>query len=178
MSKFKVGDKVRLLCAYSGREAGTEDTVVRVDGPEGDALVTLKTIAQAFDWRLELVEEVKPEVPTLPGVPEGYRAVRFGQINEGEYFADCYNHADKWFASEASNTCYLIIEPIALVEPPKPKTRAVKLVEYVVWDVEGQECLIECAYDPLKETEFCGAWKYAHPTGNVREIEVPLKGIK
>ena len=178
MGRFNVGDKVRLLEDYTSFPAGTEGVVTKItNGPfngEGSLIYTDR-IHGAFAWRFELIgdEEVKPE-PTLPGVPVGYRAVRYGTLIQGDYYAS-YGKADKWTDPEESRGHYLIIEPI---EPLKPKTRTVTLREYVVWNVEGQEAVLECSGDPMESTDFYTAWEGAHPTGNVREIEIPLQGVK
>jgi|LakMenEpi03Aug12_release.lakeMendotaPanAssembly.Ray.scaffolds.fasta_scaffold599076_1 hypothetical protein len=171
MGEFKVGDKVRLMEDYMRWPAGTEGVVTKIG-----SLIYTDTIYGAFSWRFELAgEEVKPEVPTLPGVPVGYRAVRYGTLIQGDYYAS-YGKADKWVDPEDSRGHYLIIEPI---EPQKPKTRTVTLREYAIWDDAAPEavCLIwqtDGMVGHGSYTEFDNE----HPTGNVREIEVPLQGVK
>jgi hypothetical protein len=61
--------------------------------------------------------------------------------------------------------------------PPVPKTRLLTITEYVVWDVEGEENLVECSHDPLVQTDTYEGWLNAVPTGRSRTIEVP-SGVK
>jgi len=178
--KFKVGDKVKFLGSslYIRRGDVFEVEQVKMVGTMEFVYPAGQAGRNYFSHEFELVTEpepAKPEVPTLPGVPEGYRAVRYGLVNPGEYYAINPFHVEKWDGMGLSNASYLIIEPIAPVDPPKPKTRTVKLVEYLVWDEEGEEYILEISFDPMKDGQKRSAWTRAHPTGKTRDIEVPCE---
>lgn len=138
MSKFKVGDKVRrkpdsYCYGWVLKDAVCTITsiYVRRDGTQS---LTLKDVTD-FGWdgyRFELVEEAKPVapvVPQLPGVPEGYRAVRVGRPQLGELYIDCNNGVERGDGLQFAEG-YVILEEIdepTLVEPPKPVKPAKKV---------------------------------------------------
>ena len=68
----------------------------------------------------------------LLGLPDGYRAVRFGHARLNDEYLDQSVLRD-WNSAAESHGHYLIVEKI---EPPKPKTRSVVLNRYLVWDAD------------------------------------------
>jgi len=69
----------------------------------------------------------------LLGLPDGYRAVRWGKVGLNETYVDTGGHVREWLSYGLSAWRYLIVEKIA---PPKPKTRSVVLNRYLVWDTD------------------------------------------
>jgi hypothetical protein len=68
----------------------------------------------------------------LLGLPDGYRAVRFGHARLNDKYMD-QSALRSWQSSGHSAGFYLIVEKIT---PPKPKTRSVVLNRYLVWDAD------------------------------------------
>jgi len=131
MSKFKVGDKVRALANPTDRyysndgyfRAGEEFTVKEVYHRQE----TVALVEKGQYWhesRFELVEKVKPAVaPQLPGIPEGFRAVRVGTPEKGEWYIGVEGRAEQGDGFHAAS-CYVILEKIdqpTPVEPAKPE---------------------------------------------------------
>ncbi len=71
----------------------------------------------------------------LLGLPDGYRAVRYGRARLNDKYVDQSRLRD-WNSAAESNGYYLIVEKITPPEPPKPKTRSVVLNRYLVWDAD------------------------------------------
>ena len=69
----------------------------------------------------------------LLGLPDGYRAVRFGHARLDDKYLD-HRAVREWNSAAESHGYYLIVEKITPPEPPKPKTRSVVLNRYLVWD--------------------------------------------
>jgi hypothetical protein len=68
----------------------------------------------------------------LLGLPDGYRAVRFGRARLNDKYLD-HRALREWNSAAESYGDYLIVENIT---PPEPKTRSVVLNRYLVWDGE------------------------------------------
>jgi hypothetical protein len=130
LTNFKVGDKVRrksdsYCLGWDKRDAVCEviDIYVRRDGTQS---LTLKGVScSGWDgYRFDLVEDVKPAVaPQLPGIPEGYRAVRVGTPKRGEWYINVEGHAERGDGFHSASS-YVILEKIdqpAPVEPVKPE---------------------------------------------------------
>lgn len=140
MSKFKVGDKVRVLEEptdpfYSNDgyfKAGDEFTVKEVF--PGQETVSLVERGQCWnESRFELVEDVKPAVaPQLPGIPEGFRAVRIGKPKRGEWYINTDGEAEQSKGYESAR-CYTLLEkidqpaPVEAVKPEAPVAPAKKV---------------------------------------------------
>jgi len=136
---FKVGDKVRRKVEYRGINRGdwrNGDEVCTVLRSSSDSVI-LDGVAHAWDPdRFDLVPaevNVSNEVQ-LPGIPDGYRAVRFGKAKEGDWYVGANGNLQQWNVGGQSAWNYLIVEPITPPEPAKPKTRSVVLNRYLVWD--------------------------------------------
>lgn len=109
-------------------------------------------------------------VQQIPGVPEGWRIVRFGLPKEGEYLLDEGGQPGAAHFDFIEQHC-LIVERI---EPEKPKTRKIVLHEYACL-CNGDWCISWNSTHPsswggdFTECEVCV------PTGNTREIEIPVQ---
>jgi hypothetical protein len=57
----------------------------------------------------------------LPGIPDGYEAVRFGIAHHGEQYMDEHGDLVHWNCQQPSAMCYLIVRKI------QPKSRTVKV---------------------------------------------------
>ncbi len=68
----------------------------------------------------------------LLGLPDGYRAVRYGRARLNDKYLD-QSRLREWNSAAESHGYYLIVEKI---EPAKPKTRSVVLNRYLVWDAD------------------------------------------
>ena len=135
ITNFKVGDKVRRKrdsWSYGWRLKDDVCTVTSVyDRADGTQAVRVaETSGIGWDgFRFELVEEgkpVAPVVPQLPGIPEGFRAVRIGTPAKGEWFVYA-NGVAKVCDGGYSATSYVLLEKIdqpAPVEPAKPEAPA------------------------------------------------------
>ncbi len=103
----------------------------------------------------------------LLGLPDGYRAVRFGPAKLGdEYFNG--PHPVKWNSVAPSAGFYLIVEKIT---PPKPKTRSVVLNRYLVWDAD-----VPCSYRVIiaEEGYVTDNWQNFTLLGHSETIEVEV----
>ncbi len=69
----------------------------------------------------------------LLGLPDGYRAVRWGKAGLYETYVDSGGSVREWLSYGLSAWNYLIVVKIT---PPKPKTRSVVLNRYLVWDAD------------------------------------------
>ena len=137
MSRFKIGDKVvRKVAArdlHMWKHGGEAVTVVRVDSKSLDV-----GDGNGCFWDEKYFDLLPAEVTVsketqLPGIPDGYRAVRFGHAQLNDEYMD-QDALRSWQSSGRSAGFYLIVEKIAPPEPPKPKTRLVVLNRYLVWD--------------------------------------------
>ena len=137
MNQFKVGDKVIRKVDYRNKNmwkfGGDAVTVFRVDGNSVDV-----GDGNGCFWDVKFFDLLPAEVTVsnetqLPGIPDGYRAVRWGHANHGEYYLD-HSGVLHWTCRACTAGKYLIVEPITPPEPPKPKTRSVVLNRYLVWD--------------------------------------------
>lgn len=177
MSKFKVGDKVRLVDGpYGNVLVDHVGEVVRVKPssfPGVDLLTVTGIDADAFSDRFELVEEAKPvqPEPQVPGIPEGYRLVRVGKVNTGDFLVD-NGIARMWEEPFTSMGTYAIVEPINPPEPVKPKTMMIRLHEVVFFDNPAAAYHDIVNDSVLKDLQ--SLWNTVHVT-NTREIEVPLE---
>ena len=131
---FEVGDKVQRKptdqCILSWQEGSRVCVVTGVHRrSDGSQSLVLKG-AKGFGWdgyRFDPVEEV--HVPQIPGMPEGYRALRIGSPEAGEAFINGEGQVEVEPANGYHTAkCYTIIEkvdtPVAppTPEPPKPDT--------------------------------------------------------
>jgi len=103
----------------------------------------------------------------LLGLPDGYRAVRWGCVELNEWYMNGRS-AFKWNSYEASVGSYLIVEK---VEPPKPKTRSVVLNRYLVWDAD-----VPCSYRVVvaEEDYVTDNWQNFTLLGHSETIEVEV----
>ena len=134
---FKVGDKIVRKAEYlkvnGWKLGGDELTVVRVDGKsldigDGDGCYWDERYFDLVPAEVTVSNEVQ-----LPGIPDGYRAVRWGLANLGDTYLNTTG-VQLWNTDGSSAFNYLIVEKITPPEPPKPKTRSVVLNRYLVWD--------------------------------------------
>jgi len=107
----------------------------------------------------DLVAEYAP--PQVPGIPEGYRLVRVGTAEYGEWFVNIFGFPERW-TTHKQRSGLAIIEPIV---PPVPETRKVTVREYLT----------------LKNGEIVAVWSehpptecYLGETGSRAEIELPI----
>lgn len=135
ITNFKVGDKVRRKSdsyCYGWRRTDTVCTITNIY-VRGNGVQSL-TFDGASDcgwdgFRFELVEEAKPvapAVPQLPGIPEGFRAVRIGTPKKGEWYVNVEGRAEQGDGYHSAS-CYVLLEKIdqpAPVEPAKPEAPA------------------------------------------------------
>jgi hypothetical protein len=103
----------------------------------------------------------------LPGIPDGYRAVRFGHARLNDKYMD-QSALRSWQSSGHSAGFYLIVEK---VEPPKPKTRSVVLNRYLVWDADttGTHRVIVAEEDYVTDN-----WQNFTLLGHSETIEVEV----
>ena len=125
---FKVGDKVRRkpedwggqIPGLGWQERGQVCVVTRAHRRgDGSQSLTLEGVTDCgWDgYRFDPVEEV--HVPQIPGVPEGYRAVRIGSPTTGESFINSEGKVDVsggWHIAKR----YVVVEKVIVdkVEPP------------------------------------------------------------
>jgi hypothetical protein len=107
----------------------------------------------------------------LLGLPDGYRAVRYGKARLNECYMDQGNLRE-WNISQQSNGCYLIVEKITPPEPPKPKTRSVVLNRYLVWDAD-----VPCSHRVIvaEEGYVTDNWQNFTLLGHSETIEVEVQ---
>jgi hypothetical protein len=168
---FKVGDKVRPLANLTGQyqNEGYLEIGKVYEVEELSSLDTVRLAGVAQWWseeRFELVEPVSNEAQ-LPGIPDGYRAVRYGRARLNDKYLDQSRLRD-WDSAAGSNGCYLIVEKI---EPPKPKTRSVVLNRYLVWegDTHGTGRVIVAEEDYVTDN-----WQNFTLLGHSETIEVEV----
>jgi hypothetical protein len=103
----------------------------------------------------------------LLGLPDGYRAVRYGRARLNDKYLD-QSRLREWNSAAESNGCYLIVE---LIEPPKPKTRSVVLNRYLVWDADtiGTHRVIVAEEDYVTDN-----WQNFTLLGHSETIEVEV----
>jgi len=170
---FKVGDKIRRKAEYlnvNGWPLGGEEvTVVRIDGESidignGDGCFWDGTCFDLLPAEVTVSNETQ-----LPGIPDGYRAVRFGHARLDDEYLNCA-HPVKWNTTAESAGYYLIVEKI---EPPKPKTRSVVLNRYLVWDTDdrGAGCHVVVA----EEDYVTDNWQNFTLLGHSETIEVEVQ---
>jgi hypothetical protein len=135
---FKVGDKVVRKVehrTHMWKFGGDAVTVFRADGGsidvgDGNGCLWDKRCFDLLPAEVTVSNETQ-----LPGLPDGYRAVRFGPARLNDEYLNCA-HPVKWNTTAESAGHYLIVEKITPPEPPKPKTRSVVLNRYLVWDAD------------------------------------------
>jgi len=99
----------------------------------------------------------------LPGVPEGYRALRWGVVGKDQWLVQADGSAVQWPGDTPSEGQHLIVEPV------NPKTRTVVFHEVAYGDDENDLWLGWCCnINDARE-----AWTISHPTGHTREVEIP-----
>lgn len=192
---FKVGDKVRLLDnkGYEEFPVGTVDMITEAlpDIPANGHLLMFAGPLEAangmFAYRFELVTEspddlvIQDRVPAREGIDFGWWVAD----EEFDNWVPCPHK--KWSVTVDPNArkerhghtlrngdrlfvmCYRKDLPVL------PTTEKVLLKEYLVWGDDNQiKCLVWSTDDPTTENDEFEHWPYAHPTGNTREVEVPL----
>ena len=159
---FKVGDKVRRKEAY----------LIRNNWPHGQKVMTVsrvRGVLAMFDedeeelpfWDMnyfELVEE--PAKPVVPGIPYGYRLVRIGTPEIGEYTVTG-NGGVMRIEEDCCMKYYVIIEPLA------PKTKKVKMWQYMTM-LLGETGWCMCTH---REVSPGPSW--VEVPGSEIEVEVP-----
>jgi len=173
---FKVGDKVRPLVKLTGQyqNEGNLDLSKVYSVEETSSIGTVRLAGVRHWWaeeRFELVEPVSNEAQ-LPGIPDGYRAVRFGHARLNDEYLD-QSALRTWQSSGHSAGFYLIVEKITPPEPPKPKTRSVVLNRYLVWDSDdrGAGCRVIVA----EEGYVTDNWQNFTLLGHSETIEVEVQ---
>ncbi len=146
--------------------------LVRIGAPKkGEFFITsYNTVVRAdenmYEYCWPVVEPVTNETQ-LPGIPDGYRAVRFGHARLNDKYMD-QSALRSWQSSGHSAGFYLIVEK---VEPPKPKTRSVVLSRYLVWDADiaGTHRVIVAEEDYVADN-----WQNFTLLGHSETIEVEV----
>ena len=172
---FKVGDKVRRKIdrqSYSNWKLGSAVcTVFRnnsgsIDIGDGNGCY----------WDCEYFDLLPDEVTVsnevqLPGIPDRYRAVRFGHARLNDEYMD-QSVLREWNSAAESVGFYLIVEKIAPPEPPKPKTRSVVLNRYLVWDAD-----VPCSHRVIvaEEGYVTDNWQNFTLLGHSETIEVEVQ---
>ncbi len=107
----------------------------------------------------------------LLGLPDGYRAVRYGKAELGNEYLVA-SQIRLWNSSDESGCDYLIVEKITPPEPPKPKTRSVVLNRYLVWDdgTPSNARVVEC-----EESYVTACWHNFTLLGHTVTIEVEVQ---
>jgi hypothetical protein len=190
---FKVGDKVRLVdnTSYEKFPVGTVDTVARKlpDEPHnGDLLLfegPLEKSHGMYSYRFELVPEspydlvIQDRVPAREGIDFGW----WVDHKEFDTFKPSITKTWRMVPKRAGlmhGAFHEIVEDRLFVTcyrkdlPVLPISERVVLDEYLVWDIGGPKCLLWSDTNPTIENESYGAWDHAFPTGNTREVEVPV----
>jgi hypothetical protein len=174
MSQLRVGDKVRPLAKLTGQyqNEGYLEIGKVYEVEELSTLGTVRLSGVTRWWaeeRFELVEPVSNETQ-LPGIPDGYRAVRWGVANLGDKYVSSFG-VDKWTTDGQSAFKYLIVEKITPPEPPKLKTRSVVLNRYLVWegDTHGTGRVIVAEEDYVTDN-----WQNLTLLGHSETIEVEV----
>ncbi len=142
MSQFNVGDKIVRKVEHRNhmwKFGGDAVTVFRADGGSIDVGDGNGCLWDERCFDLLPAEVTVSNEAQLPGIPDGYRAVRWGKAGLYETYVDSGGSVREWLSYGLSAWNYLIVEKIASPEPPKPKTRSVVLNRYLVWD-DGTPC--------------------------------------
>ena len=159
MAKFKKGDKVvrhtgRFSKQWMDRTANPLGVFVVSDATNG--LVCLSGVASGWDDdyfdlyvepQPEPVTVTEPAVQQIPGVPDGYRAVRWGHATNDDQYVGASGSVSIWQCHGCSGWHYLIVEPIVPPAPPTPipTTVTVQLNRYLVGDLKnGKVCVCTC----------------------------------
>ena len=103
----------------------------------------------------------------LLGLPDGYRAVRFGHARLDDEYLD-QSVLREWNSAAESHGYYLIVEKITLPEPPKPKTEEVVLNKYLL--KQGGQWLMIVATAKYADT-YCHEYTFI---GHSETIEVEV----
>ncbi len=175
MSQFNVGDKIVREAGYlkvnGWKLGGDELTVVRVDGKSLDIGDGNGCFWDERYFDLVPAEETVSNEIQLPGIPDGYRAVRWGKVGLNETYVDTAGRVQEWLSYGLSAWQYLIVEKITPPEPPKPKTRSVVLNRYLVWDADiaGSHRVIVAEEDYVTDN-----WQNFTLLGHSETIEVEV----
>ncbi len=102
----------------------------------------------------------------LLGLPDGYRAVRYGHARLNDEYMDL-SVLHEWNSAAESNGCYLIVEKI---EPPKPKTEEVILNKYLVRSSDGEPWMLIVCTAGYADTFFSNYKLLGH--SETIEVEV------
>ena len=121
---FKVGDKVRRRLVYQDSVWASGNGVFTVMAVNGTSIVLCSLSGVWEEHKFELVEE--PAKPAVPGIPDGYRLVRIGTPEIGEYVLDSAGGTQK-ISHDCAAKNYVIVEPM------KPKTKKVKMRQYMLY---------------------------------------------
>jgi hypothetical protein len=172
MSQFRIGDKAIRKAEHRDKNywkfGGDAVSVFRVDGNSIDV-----GDGNGCFWDEKYFDLLPAEVTVsneaqLPGIPDGYRAVRFGKAKDGDWYVGANGKLQQRNVDVQSAWNYLIVEKI---EPPKPKTRLVVLNRYLVWDdgtpVHGR--VVEC-----EESYVTACWHNYKLIGHSETIEVEV----
>jgi len=100
----------------------------------------------------------------LPGVPEGYRALRWGVVGKDQWLVQADGTAVQWPGDTPSEGQHLVVEPV------KTTTRTVVFHEVVLWDNCSSCKHVEWVDSVADAMEV---WEHGFETGNTREVEVP-----
>ena len=101
----------------------------------------------------------------LPGVPEGYRALRWGVVGKDQWLVQADGTAVQWPGDTPSEGQHLIVEPTSA------KTRTVVFHEVVYGDSWGGMMI---GYKNERDLAYMRQhWFITHQTGNTREVEIP-----
>jgi hypothetical protein len=101
----------------------------------------------------------------LPGIPDGYEAVRFGIAHHGEQYMDEDGDVVHWNCQQPSAMFYLIVRPIP------PKARKVKVAEFATWWQDSPDAVRVEVVSQSKVDQLVEANK-AQRIGKWREIEI------
>ena len=102
----------------------------------------------------------------LLGLPDGYRAVRFGHVRLHDEYLD-QSVLREWNSTAESNGHYLIVEKI---ETPKPKTEEVVLNKYLVRSSDGEHWMLIVCTAGYADTFFSNYKLLGH--SETIEVEV------
>ena len=160
---FKVGDKVRRKKEHLIRNNWPHgQKVVVVTCVNNNGLMTFAGENPDFPYwdttHFELVEG--PAEPVVPGIPYGYRLVRIGTPEIGEYTVTG-NGGVMRIEEDCCMKYYVIIEPLA------PKTKKVKMWQYMTM-LLGETGWCMCTH---REVSPGPSW--VEVPGSEIEVEVP-----
>ncbi len=105
----------------------------------------------------------------LLGLPDGYRAVRFGHARLDDEYLD-QSVLREWNSAAESHGYYLIVEKIEPPEPPKPKTEEVVLNKYLVRSSDGEHWMLIVCTAGYADTFFSNYKLLGH--SETIEVEV------